>query len=160
MIYLNYKLEKKLLFNVYKKKTYIFIFFIFLFLSLSNNIDFGNYELLHIEINKYIYGLLSVLRASGRMFWASYYLILIFCIIFMFKNLSAKKNILILSFLLLIQIIDTSNGYKQLLFSKKFQPNYKYITDNADEKSPNDWKKNCGKGIKEFKKVLEYYDNL
>ena len=37
---------------------------------------------------------------------------------------------------------------------------YKYITDNADEKSPNDWKKNCGKGIKEFKKVLEYYDNL
>ena len=37
---------------------------------------------------------------------------------------------------------------------------YKYITDNADEKSPNDWKKNCGKGIKEFKKVLEYYDNI
>ena len=130
LIYLNYKLEKKLLFNVYKKKTYIFIFFIFLFLSLSNNIDFGNYELLHIEINKYIYGLLSVLRASGRMFWASYYLILIFCIIFMFKNLSAKKNILILSFLLLIQIIDTSNGYKQLLFSKKFQPNFLSLNDS------------------------------
>ena len=99
-------------------------------MSLSNNIDFGNYELLHIEINKYIYGLLSVLRASGRMFWASYYLILIFCIIFLFKNLSAKKNILILSFLLLIQIIDTSNGYKQLLFSKKFQPNFLSLNDS------------------------------
>lgn len=37
---------------------------------------------------------------------------------------------------------------------------YKYVTDNADESSPNDWKHNCGKGIKEFKKVLEYYDNL
>ena len=37
---------------------------------------------------------------------------------------------------------------------------YKYITDNADESSPNDWKHNCGKGIEEFKKVLEYYDNL
>jgi len=33
---------------------------------------------------------------------------------------------------------------------------FKYITDdgNAD-----DWKKNCGEGVKEFKKVLEYYDN-
>ena len=34
---------------------------------------------------------------------------------------------------------------------------YKYISDdgNAD-----DWEKNCGKGIEEFKKVLEYYDNI
>ena len=34
---------------------------------------------------------------------------------------------------------------------------YKYISDdgNAD-----DWKKNCSKGVEEFKKVLEYYDNL
>ena len=33
---------------------------------------------------------------------------------------------------------------------------YKYITDDGDAE---DWKKNCTKGIKEFKKVLEYYDN-
>ncbi len=34
---------------------------------------------------------------------------------------------------------------------------YKYISDdgNAD-----DWEKNCSKGVKEFKKVLEYYDNI
>ena len=34
---------------------------------------------------------------------------------------------------------------------------YKYISDdgNAD-----DWEKNCSKGVEEFKKVLEYYDNL
>ena len=34
---------------------------------------------------------------------------------------------------------------------------YKYISDdgNAD-----DWEKNCGKGIEEFKKVLKYYDNI
>ena len=37
---------------------------------------------------------------------------------------------------------------------------YKYITDNANESSADDWEKNCGKGVKEFKKVLEYYDNL
>mgnify|MGYP001302342342 CR=1 FL=1 len=34
---------------------------------------------------------------------------------------------------------------------------YKYISDdgNAD-----DWEKNCGKGVEEFKKVLKYYDNI
>ena len=34
---------------------------------------------------------------------------------------------------------------------------YKYISDdgNAD-----DWEKNCSKGVEEFKKVLEYHDNI
>ena len=36
---------------------------------------------------------------------------------------------------------------------------YKYITDNVNEKSSSDWRENCSKGINEFKKVLEYYDN-
>ena len=31
---------------------------------------------------------------------------------------------------------------------------YKYITDNVNEKSANDWKDNCSKGITEFKKLL------
>jgi len=34
---------------------------------------------------------------------------------------------------------------------------YKYITDNVNEKSANDWKENCSKGIEEFKKLLECY---
>ena len=34
---------------------------------------------------------------------------------------------------------------------------YKYITDDGDA---DDWKRNCNKGIKEFKKVLRYYDNI
>jgi len=34
---------------------------------------------------------------------------------------------------------------------------YKYITDNVDEESANDWKENCNKGIKEFKKLLKKY---
>ena len=32
---------------------------------------------------------------------------------------------------------------------------YKYITDDGDA---DDWKRNCNKCIKEFKKVLEYYE--
>ncbi len=34
---------------------------------------------------------------------------------------------------------------------------YKYITDEGDA---SDWKKNCNKGIKEFKKVLKYYGDF
>ena len=34
---------------------------------------------------------------------------------------------------------------------------FKYITDNVNEKSADDWKENCSKGITEFKKLLECY---
>jgi len=34
---------------------------------------------------------------------------------------------------------------------------YKYITDNANEKSANDWLENCSKGIDEFKTILNYH---
>ena len=34
---------------------------------------------------------------------------------------------------------------------------YKYITDNASEKSANEWLDNCSKGISEFKNILKYY---
>jgi len=37
---------------------------------------------------------------------------------------------------------------------------YKYITDNVNEKSADDWKENCSKGVEEFKKVLKYHDNF
>ena len=36
---------------------------------------------------------------------------------------------------------------------------YKYITDNADEESANNWKENCSKGVDKFRKILKYYDN-
>ena len=64
----------------------------------------------------------SILRVSGRFFWPSYYLIFIFAIIFLYKNLSSKKSILVLFFLLSIQVIDFSPGFKTLLFSNKFKP--------------------------------------
>ena len=32
---------------------------------------------------------------------------------------------------------------------------FKYITDNVNEKSADDWEKNCSKGIDEFKKILK-----
>ena len=34
---------------------------------------------------------------------------------------------------------------------------YKYITDNVNKKSVNNWLKNCKKGVKKFKEALIYY---
>jgi len=115
-------LKKKFFLGIFKKKiVYFFIFLFFFLFSLSNNVDLGNYELLHFQLNKYIYGLFSILRVSGRFFWPGYYLIFIFAIVFLYKNLSSKKSILVLLLLLFIQIIDFSPGFKTLLFSNKFK---------------------------------------
>tara|TARA_R100001594_G_scaffold131983_1_gene171957 strand:- start:140 stop:709 length:570 start_codon:yes stop_codon:yes gene_type:complete len=35
---------------------------------------------------------------------------------------------------------------------------YKYITDNADEKSAKDWESNLADGVLEFKKILQHED--
>ena len=37
---------------------------------------------------------------------------------------------------------------------------YKYITDNVNEKSANDWKENCNKGIEKFIEVLNEYTRI
>lgn len=125
LVFTDLLFKKQLLKKILQEKgIYIFIFSIFFILSLSNKIDLGNYNLFDIKLNDYIFGLLSILRASGRLFWPAYYLILIFCIIFIFKSISLKKNFFIIFLLLFAQVIDTSAGFKQLLFSKKFEPNY------------------------------------
>ena len=36
---------------------------------------------------------------------------------------------------------------------------YKYITDNVDEQSSDDWEKNCSKGVDKFKEILMDYYN-
>tara|TARA_B100000029_G_scaffold512920_1_gene610904 strand:+ start:361 stop:2493 length:2133 start_codon:yes stop_codon:yes gene_type:complete len=140
LIIIDLLLQKKLLKRIFtQKKVYIFIFLIFFIFSLSNKIDIGNYNLFNVKINEYIFGLFSILRASGRLFWPAYYLILIFCVVFLFRSISPKKSFTIILFLLFIQIIDTSAGFKQLLFSKKFEPNYLNLSGDiwrkiADEK--------------------------
>jgi len=121
-IFVDLLFKKKIFLNIFKKNiVYLFIFVFFFIFSLSNNIDFGKYELLHFDLNKYIYGLLSILRVSGRLIWPAYYIILVFCIIFLFKNIDFKKSLTTLIFLFFIQIVDFSPAFKEMIFSNKFQ---------------------------------------
>ncbi|MDA9598805.1 DUF6311 domain-containing protein [Candidatus Pelagibacter sp.] len=99
-------------FFISKKET-LSIFLIFLALSISNNINFGEINILSIDLNNYILGILSSVRASGRLIWPVYYLIFILGIFFVFNYFSEKKRIFILIFLLSIQLIDLSSGLRQ-----------------------------------------------
>ena len=46
---------------IFSKKVNIIIFFVFLIMATSNNINFGDQDLL-LELNKYLYGILSSMR--------------------------------------------------------------------------------------------------
>ena len=81
--------------------------------ALSNKISFGSYTLIEIPLNKYIYGVLSIVRPTGRLFWIVNNFILIMSIVIIFKCFNKKNSLLIITLFLIIQVADTSAGIKQ-----------------------------------------------
>ena len=97
-------------------KSFFIISIFFTFWALSNKISIGSFTILEIPLNKYVYGLLSTVRPTGRLFWIVNYFLLIWSLIIIFQCFNEKKSIIIISFLLLIQIADTSAGLKDRMF--------------------------------------------
>ena len=88
-----------------------FSFIIILLLSLTNNISLGKLEILSIPLSDYLYGPLSIVRSSGRLFWIISYFTMFLSIYFISKNYKGK-SFLIFSTILIIQLFDTSAGIK------------------------------------------------
>ena len=59
----------------------------------------------------------SLLRASGRMFWPVFYFILLLIINYIQKNFSKNLAIILLGLLCIIQIVDTSAGWRPIRYS-------------------------------------------
>ncbi len=96
--------------KIFINGTYISLVVIFLF-SLSNNISIGNLKIISIPLTDYLYGPLSIIRSSGRLFWiVSYFLI--FVSIFLVHKKFKKKSFYIFSMIIMIQLIDTSSNLK------------------------------------------------
>tara|TARA_A100000164_G_C21916215_1_gene778375 strand:- start:806 stop:2308 length:1503 start_codon:yes stop_codon:yes gene_type:complete len=106
---------------VLNNKKYIYLIFLFSILSLSNNIGFGNKEIISINLPNLLYAPLSIIRASGRFIWIVSYLIIIFSLIALIKYKLKKKYFLAL---LLIQLIDTSYLFKSDLFENQTKENF------------------------------------
>ncbi len=89
-------------------------------------------------MNKYLYGLASLFRASGRFIWPIYYFIFIIGIVTVYI-LFPKKNIFILSILLAIQLFDLSNGLKHYYNGSQYKVESisKYTNYNYWEKISN-----------------------
>ena len=98
----------------------VIILIIFFCSAISNKIYFLNQLIFSIEIPNFIYGLLSVVRASGRLVWPIYYIIFLFSIILIFKNFSYKNSLIILIFIFALQLLDIYPGIKKHLNSNAF----------------------------------------
>ena len=117
----------KYLFNgkskiVFSKGTNVLIFFVFFIIATSNNVNFGNQDLITLELNKYLYGIFSSIRASGRLIWPIYYLIFIIGIVSIFQyTLNKKKPLLIISILAIFQLVDLAPGISNYYFGKQYE---------------------------------------
>ena len=103
------------------------IFIIFFILALSHNVNFGDQNLISFNLNKYLMILLSTIRASGRLIWPIYYLILFSGILIIYKKF--KKNstkLIVISMILLIQLIDLAPGLKNHSFGVQYEGNKKF----------------------------------
>ena len=110
-------------FNKFKNKKYrpyFLIAILFSLVALTNKVSFANNLLFEIELPKYVYGMLSIVRASGRLFWPVYYLIFLASILMIYNKFSKKKSLYILILLFSLQIIDVYPGLKNYFNSNAF----------------------------------------
>ena len=105
---------------IFEPRAVLLITIIFFLLSLSNNINFGDANIINFPLNKYFYSLASLFRSSGRFVWPIYYLIFIIGIISIYI-LFPKKSIFLLLILLSIQLFDLSSGLKHYFNGKQYK---------------------------------------
>lgn len=166
-VYYNY-------FKNFKKihKGYYYIILLLTIFSLSNNIDFEQFKVLQIPLNKFIEGIFSTARASGRFFWPVYYFLL-FCCLISLKNIFKANYNKILIIFLLIQFLDLVPGYKQYIFGNalnskiakidnvtwsKIIDNKKIFTSTYQKNQSSDFYKILPLSVKEnFQSEINYF---
>ena len=127
-------LQKKFIARNYKNDFPFISFFnisliIFFLWAISTNISFLGYEVINIDLPKYIFGALSIFSSTGRFAWPVIYIVLFFSLLVIYKNTRRKFSISLISLLLLIQIVDISKGLKTYSFKNLI----KVENNNKDE---------------------------
>ena len=108
--------------------------------AVTNVITFNSASI-SVPIPEFIYSLCSIFRASGRIFYPVYYLIVLFVVGFVYRNLSASKvrKVLVIVFVLCLQLGDMSTVIlgKHLHFLNDIQStllNDEYLAQMVDGK--------------------------
>ena len=126
-----------------KKEEFLPIFLIvliFLIAGITNRVHLFNSIIFDFELPTIIYGILSIVRASGRLVWPVYYLIFFISIIFLYKKFSKKNSFCILTIIFVVQLIDIYPGLKKhynsnSFISEKKLINYSFWKDLTKENS-------------------------
>ena len=85
---------------------------LFAVFAISNRIGFGAYEII-IPIPEILQTMAETFRASGRMFWPVYYVI-VFGILYAVIRGFGKAAVLILSIAVVVQVVDTSAAWAEI----------------------------------------------
>ena len=88
-------------------------FLLLLILAISNNISIGPWNM-HIPLPEKAYGLLGIVRASGRLFWPIWYALVLSFIYLVCRTYSRKSAWAILFLAVGLQVYDTHPGWKSL----------------------------------------------
>ena len=139
---------------------------ILLLWSVSTNISLMGKEILSFNLPKYLYGALSIFSATGRFVWPVIYFLIIFSMIFIFKNFSKKNSIFLILLCLTFQIADIAKGIDKNSFRKKptIDKNYdqiwKFIEKNYSKIRTTYHFNNYGPIFTKFSKILGSLKNL
>ncbi len=139
LFFYNFKFKKYKI--IFSNNEILLICLVFLSLSVSNNINFGEKNLLQIPMNNLFYGIFSSMRASGRLIWPVYYLIFIFGVIFVYRAFDKKKSIILIIFIFIIQIIDIHPGLLKYRFGNQYivKNNSQFINDKIWQNLSNEF---------------------
>jgi hypothetical protein len=102
--------------------------------ALSDHIMLGSFNIVSIMLPSELKSLFSVFRASGRMFWPVYYLIVIFILKIAFND-KRKIAVLIIAICSIIQILDIGGGILDIKWEQFYRlRHFSYKEKLADER--------------------------
>ena len=88
---------------------------------MSNTIGLGPLEL-EVPLPDIVIKLASIFRASGRIFWPVFYLIVLATIWLTLRTWKQRNVVIALSLAFFIQVVDTSAGWKSIRDSQMVEP--------------------------------------
>jgi len=114
-------LKTGMLYQIQKRPFLLLAMMGLLLFSVSNRVGIAsfNYE---FALPTPLLDLANIFRASGRMFWPIYYLVLLVIIFLVVRGYSKKVATMMLGLALLIQVIDTSKGWSVICASYMNNP--------------------------------------
>lgn len=114
-----------------KRRFLLFSLIILWLFALSNNISIGAYQI-HYEIPTSLMWFVGMFRASARMFWPLFYVLIFATIFLVIRGYGAKKSILIMAIAFLIQVADTSAGWRGIHKHLSVKPSSTWVTPLKD----------------------------